>query len=111
MQFKTKSKSDSNIIRLKDGDSITGVFRGEPVEYNQHYVGGDYIECTRGECCAGGKSQFRFRLNICKSNDAGVVEAQIFENGWKMYEQLEALQQSGYKLGKPCFVCLVRVPP
>jgi len=99
MQFKAKSKADPNVIRLKDGESVTGVFRGEPVEYYQHRTpDGQYVQAVQGEMMNGKKPQFRFRLNLCVRGENGGFEAKVFENGWKVYEQLAALQESGYDL-------------
>ena len=52
MQFKAaKGESDPNIIRLKSGEKVIGIFRGEPYEFSHAFNPGD-------------KPSFRFRLNM-----------------------------------------------
>jgi hypothetical protein len=96
MQFREDSEGSSkNLIKLKDKESITGVFRGEVVEFRQHWENKQSSLCTGDGCqkCADGKKpSFRFRLNfIVKEGDALV--AKIFEQGWTVYGQLREINK------------------
>ena len=109
MKFKTggsKSEGSKHYIRLKDGDSVSGVLRGDPVEYRTHWVGQGTVLCTRKNrtdtackyCNEGNKPAFRFKLNmIIKEN--GALTAKILESGWTVYESLDALNKE-YPLDK-----------
>lgn len=98
MKFRTGSKGSEgakHFIRLKDGDSVTGVLRGDLHEFYTHWVGQGTVLCPRKSrvdtscklCNEGQKPAFRFRVNmITKENDQLV--AKIFESGWTVYEAL-----------------------
>jgi len=96
-----ESKEDGkNFLKLKDGDSVTGVFRGNLYEFDIHWVGNRSQECTGPECdeCMRSKKKFRFRLNfVTKEN--GVCVPKIFEQGWKVYRHLKAVH-ADYNLEK-----------
>lgn len=86
--------SSKDFIRLKDGDSVEGVFAGEPIDYKAHFKLG---VCGGASCliCAqkgAPKAAFKFRINfIIKEN--GALVAKIFEQGWTVYEALAALNE------------------
>jgi hypothetical protein len=104
MKFRSggEKKSDSKVfIRLKDGEKVNGVFRGDPYEYYLHWIENKSVECAGKESCihcwAGDKARFRFKLNlICKVD--GVWIARILEQGWSVYEALRDLHENGYDL-------------
>lgn len=81
-------------IKLKDEDTVQGVFAGEPYQFNQHWRPGSSPQlCDGGECCAGGeKASFRFRINLLTKVN-GKVEARVFEQGWTVWKMLEALNK------------------
>jgi len=88
-----RTEESKHIIRLKDKESIQGVFRGTLKEYYQHWFGpgtppaicADRRTCEH--CKAKVKSSYRFRANIAVPNGAG-FEMKIFEGGRTIYDQL-----------------------
>lgn len=108
MRFKERTKTTGGIdkanrLKIEDGKSIDGVFRGDPYEFEQHWTGKFPTECpgraTCTECKAGDKPFFRFRINfIVKEN--GAYTAKVFEQGWRVYTSLKALHDAGYELEK-----------
>ncbi len=77
-----------NFIKLKDKESIKGIFMGELYEFAQIWDNGKSVvvdEGTRG-------SSFRFRVNFVV-NEGGVYVPKIFENGATVYKQLAELHE------------------
>lgn len=105
MQFEQLS-NPSNFVKLKDGERIVGVFRGDVYKYKQHWSNNKSETCTKeatGSCphCAEGKRPgFRFNLNFLTMNSEGVFEAKIFQGGAKVYNTLKGLHESDYNLEK-----------
>jgi hypothetical protein len=94
--------SDSNIfIKLpKDGDSIRGVFRGNPFHFRQHWKNKKSTVCKGKDCpeCAIGiDSVFRFRINFITFENTEYV-VKVFEQSKKVYLSLKTLQEDGYNL-------------
>jgi hypothetical protein len=106
--FPKNNKRDDaeDFISLKDGQSVSGIIRGNPLTFYQHWL-------TQGEtraavacpgksacphCAQGVKSGFRSRFNfIIKDN--GEYVPKILEQGAKVYEVIEELQTThGYDL-------------
>ncbi len=87
MRFKKIEEHSGNgdYIKLKDKESIIGVFVGEPYEFNavfeQRYV--EVPEGTKG-------AKFRFRINFIVK-DGPTFSPRIFENSATVYRQLEEL--------------------
>ncbi len=105
MQFKKNSEtggtSGKHFVKLKDKESIVGVFRGDPYDFRQHWVGSKSQVCTGtdcAECAKKNKAGFRFRLNFITRDPNGKFVAQIFEQGWNVYENLRSLHESDYDL-------------
>lgn len=92
-------------LKLKDGDKIRALFRGDPLIYRQHWIGGRSQLCTqKGDCelCKGGdKSKFRFRINVLVQQD-GVWVAKVFEQGYGMFKDLKELHEGDYNLEETC---------
>lgn len=92
-----------HILKIEDGKSVVGNFRGEVVRFWQHWKGGRSIICPgREQCslCASPdeteyKSSGRFRANFIPKSKAGAEEpvAMIFEGGRRVYEQLAQLNK------------------
>lgn len=103
MKFKEKLPSTGKyFLRLKSGDSVKGVFRGEPYDFKQHWVNQRGSVCEGDGCphCKEGKKpSFRFRLNFVLSENGAMV-AKIFEQGWMVYESLRSLHGADYDLEK-----------
>lgn len=102
-ELKSYSKtSDSNsIIKLKkDGDSISGLFAGQSVQFHQHWVDGQKlpIPCKRdiskqcALCDQGHKHTFRFRINMLVSINKKLTPM-IFENGWTVLQDLISINK------------------
>lgn len=77
----------------KDGDSIVGVFAGEPIDYKDHYQLGP---CT-GPGCAFCKTdpkepQFRFKINFIVVEN-GMLVPKIFQQGWTTYKKMASLAE------------------
>lgn len=87
------SEDSKSFVKLKDKESVRGVFRGDVHKFRQHWVGMKSEVCTGTADCPGCKAQpnkkpaFRFRLNMVVKEGEGYV-AKIFEGGWTTFEQL-----------------------
>jgi len=104
MKFSKVGDSEGgDFIRLKDGESVQGVLRGEPFEFHQHWKGQTTVRCigrdTCTECAAGNKPAFRFKLNMITKED-GKLAVKVLENGWKLYQALADLNAGGWELEK-----------
>lgn len=103
MKFLPKSEDTRNFLKLKDGETLKGVFRGEFNHFRIHWSDSRSVLCTGKEACdlcmKGDKSKFRFRANfIVKDGEAYV--AKVIEQGWNFYETLRALNEGDYELEK-----------
>lgn len=83
-----------SFLKLKDKESVKGVFRGDPYEFKKHWKDNRPLMCTGPGCplCASDpkKPSFKFRLNILV-NENGQYVSKIFEQGWTVYCQLKDL--------------------
>lgn len=95
MKFKEKVSGGKNFLRLKSGESVRGVFIGEPHEFKQHWINKKGVLC-KGEGCElckeGPKSKFRFRINLI-INENGAYVSKIFEQGYTVYDALRSLNE------------------
>lgn len=92
-----------NFVRLKNGESVRGVFRGEPFTFYNHWTGKKSEPCTGpgcSFCSADSRPRFRFRLSFVVREDNGNLVPKIFEQGAKVYETLKGLHESDYNLEK-----------
>lgn len=104
MKFKedlSGSGSGLPFLKMKSGQSIEGVFRGDPYDFKVHWTDNHSVLCVGYDKCEhckkGDKPRFRFRLNfIMKEN--GINVAKVFEQGWETYQILRALHQGDYNL-------------
>ena len=105
LNFKAKSEETRNFLKLKSGESIQGVFRGDPYDFRIHWLQKEQrsVLCEGKDKCPvcklGEKSSFRFRINFITRDGEGYV-AKVFEQGWQSYQALINLQESGYDLEK-----------
>ena len=94
MKFKDiPSESAGTFLKIKPGESIVGIFRGEPHDYRTHWVNNRSQECTGDGCdnCGQGvKSAFKFRINFMVKEGNAYV-AKIWEQGARVYNSLKAL--------------------
>lgn len=87
LKFKESSTTYSaDMIQLKDGQSIEGIFVGQPYEFEKAFKEGD-------------KPRFRFRVNFVIKED-NVLQCKILEGGWKLSQQLQELTHAGWDLHK-----------
>lgn len=87
-------------IKMKDGDRIQGVFRGDPKVQFVHWINSKPQKCTGKECalCADGdKARMRFKLNFLMREN-GVWIAKIFDGSGRTYYDLKELHESDYNL-------------
>lgn len=96
MRFKEASGAmdSKNYVRIKDKESVKGIFSGEPYEFRKHWVSNKSVICSEdnhcSHCLTGLKSSFAFRVNFI-INDNGSYVSKIFEQGWTVYESLRNL--------------------
>lgn len=92
MRFRDESEipdaGGQNFVKLKDGESATGVFMGEPYEF--FTVWKDKKSTVVAEGTPNAK--FRFRLNLVIKAKVG-YEAKLFEQGPTVYRRLLKLNQ------------------
>lgn len=97
------AEDGKNYIKLKDGESVKGVFRGAPVTLKKHWINKKPFDCDGDSCqycAAGDKAGFRFKLNLLmRDQETGQFVARIFEQGWTVYLQLKDLNEE-YPLEK-----------
>lgn len=81
---------DSIFVKLEDGESVVGVFYGDPEHANVKFdrVAKKWIKDP---------TAFRFRLNLV-IEDQGVLVSKIYEGGSTVYTQLRELHKTGYTL-------------
>lgn len=90
----TNGDSSPLFMKLKDKDTIKGVFRGEPFVFYSKWENGKSIISKEGEP----KARFRFRINfVYKEN--GILVSKIWEQGGVVYNQLKDLNGE-YELSK-----------
>lgn len=101
MKFRdlTANSIGKDLLKLKPGEEARGVFRGDPVDFRQHWANNRSTICPGRDKCdicrAGGetaKTSFRFRMNFV-INENGAYVAKIFEQGKGTYEALRQLHQ------------------
>jgi hypothetical protein len=105
MKFIEQSQTSGKpFLKLKDKESVRGVFRGDPYDFRQHWINQKSVLCTGATTCTqckeGLKSTFRFRLNFFVKDDQGGYSPKIFEQGWTVYSQLRDLHGADYDLEK-----------
>ena len=86
--------SDTNFLKIKPGEEVTGVFRGEPLEFYVKWQDKKALPAKAGDPGA----KFRFKLNfVTKINN--VYTPVVWEQGSLVYNQLKELN-SEYQLDK-----------
>lgn len=83
-----KSQGDSIFLSLKDGESVTGVLRGD--------VKADWVDWSSGKPVPTAKDQpgakFKFRVNFIATQN-GALTPKLFSQGTQVYKKLKALSQ------------------
>jgi hypothetical protein len=88
------SDGASSFVRLKDGESVTGILRGPLYHFYSTGFGATTKIVGPNE---GGKERYRHNI-IVKDGDDYV--AKIWEFGPKIYDALNALEEGGWDLQK-----------
>jgi hypothetical protein len=78
----------SNFIKLKDGESISGICRGEPFE--QFVIWENKVKTVVPEGTPG--SKLNFKINFVVKEGTSYV-AKVLEGGAQIYKQLAALSK------------------
>lgn len=78
-----ETNGSADFLKLKDKETVTGVFRGEVYEFTGLWKEGKFL---LGE----GKS-FRFRVNFITKDETGAYVAKVWEQGVTVYNQLKDL--------------------
>lgn len=89
------SGESTKFIRLKDGQSVKGVLRGDIHTFYQKWEAGKTIPCSEDD----EKASFRFRVNMVVSEN-GSFSPKILEMGSTVYKALKDLSESGWDLEK-----------
>lgn len=80
--------SDQSFLKLKDGESVAGVFRGELYDFFAAW--NNKVSSVVPEGAPGAK--FRFRINFITKGPAGYV-AKVLEQGSTVYRDLKTLHE------------------
>lgn len=86
------SDGPSNYLKIKDGESVTGILRGELYKYYQIGFG------QTAQIVGPGEGKERFRHNFVVKEADGTYVAKVWEFGPKIYDILSALDVSGWEL-------------
>lgn len=97
MRFPTVKapEGSKNFLKIKDGESVRGVFVGEFYHFYQKWMNGKSIICEEGD--ADGK--VRFRCNFVTADERNELTAKIWEFPYSVYEQLKGINDD-YELDK-----------
>jgi len=90
MKFDKNPQADGGkFLKLKDGDAVLGILRGEVRDFYQTWT--DKVSTIVAEGTP--KSKFRFRVNFVTMDNEGNLEPKILEQGPAMYKTLKELSQ------------------
>jgi len=90
MKFDKNPQADGGkFLKLKDGDAVLGILRGEVRDFYQTWT--DKVSTIVAEGTA--KSKFRFRVNFVIMDNEGNLEPKILEQGSTLYKILKELSQ------------------
>lgn len=84
-----------NFLKLKDGESATGILRGEVKVFYVTWEGGKSTEVPEGTPGA----KFRFRVNLVVAEKDGVFAPKILEQGAMVYKAFKDLAED-YELSE-----------
>lgn len=82
---RSEGLSGGHFLKLKDGESVTGVFRGEIFEFKTKWNGTKYVDDPAGSP--------RFKLNFVMKEGQEYV-AKVFEFPATIYDNLAAINES-----------------
>ena len=81
----------SNYLKLKDGESVTGILRGDLYKYYETGFG------PTAKIVGPGEGAEKYRANFIVKEGAQYV-AKVWNFGGKIYDTLSALEESGWDL-------------
>ena len=87
------TKGESKFIKLQDGESVTGVIRGEKKEYHVVWDKVNKRSVTVEPYTDGAK--FRFKTNFVMKDG---LAPKILEQGWMVYSAIKDLHKAGYDM-------------
>lgn len=106
----SNGKQAGLFIRMKDGDRIQGIFKGDPHIYRLHWIEKRSYECVGKDSCeyckSGDKPKFRFKINFLTKED-GTWLAKIFEGNYGTFKDLKEMHENSYALPET-FVSVAR---
>lgn len=89
MRFDAEEKSTPKaFVKLGDGQTVTGVFRGEIKTFYQAYIDGKYKIVPKDDP----NGFFRFNVNLIVK-EGGNLLAKVFQGNWHDYKALKALNE------------------
>jgi hypothetical protein len=83
---KRESEGSGKFLKIKDGESVTGLFRGNVYEFHSKWDNGKNILTSPEE------GRPRFRLNFIVKED-GALKAKIWEFPLAVYNQLFSINE------------------
>lgn len=86
---KDPQTNGGNFLKLKDGESVTGILRGEVKVFYITWEGGKSSEVPEGTPGA----KFRFRVNLVVAEKDGVFVPKILEQGAMVYKAFKDLSE------------------
>lgn len=97
MKFPPRQQGESGegtgtFLRLKDGETVTGILRGDIYTFYSIGFGADTRVVEQGK---GGKRKYRHNFVV---KDGSGYAARVWEFGPKIYDTLSALEQGGWDL-------------
>lgn len=86
--------SGGTFLKIADGKSVKGVFRGGTRSFYVHWLNNRTVPCTGDdEHCKAGKNQtYRFVINFVV-NEGGTFVPKLWEQGATVYQQLKQLNK------------------
>lgn len=95
LSFKTQiEESSDNYVKLRSGESVTGVLVGDTLEQYKHWIEKKPFICQGAGCehCASGvQRKFAFKVNFLVRDQSGNLTAKILDKGASVYKQLQGL--------------------
>lgn len=90
-----------HIVKVEDGKSVVGTFRGELVRFYSHWFNGRGSICQGRETCQlcngeneeARKATGRFRINFIVRDQMGKLTPMILEGGRRVFDQLAQINR------------------
>lgn len=82
-----QSSGSKNYVKLKDGESVRGVFIGDMFTFHIKWINGKSVESDNKDPDA----KTRFKCNFAMVDDQGQLTAKVWEFAYSVFEQLKAI--------------------